>query len=238
MKYLYIFLFAVVICSCNRTKYVEIDGNLPGVNNGAFAIRDQAGNQLLSGLISDGKFHVKNILQMQGFFDLFITPDIEHGTNKKLYEIYIEGTNYSITADKDKLYLYPVIKTDSKIQNQLSDFYSLSFKQAHDISRQKDSINDMLYGQNTPVVIKSPEYYNLLKQLDEVKDNGDLIQAKTLDQYIAANPHNQVEAFVLSQINYKKHPKDYYSVYQKFTSEQKNTPEGKQEGDELSQLAK
>jgi hypothetical protein len=238
MKYLYFFLFVLAISSCNRTKYVEFDGTMPGIKDGAFVIKDDQGNQILSAIISDGKFHVKNILQKPGFYDLYITPDIDKDGKKKLYEVYLEGGNYTITADADKLYLYPTIKSDSKIQNELSDYYASSMAQTHTVVNQVDSITDMLYDKNTPVVVDSKEYFDLQKQLKAAVANANSIQAKTLGDYVSKNPQNEVEAYLLSQIDYKKDPATYNGIYNKFTTDQKNTDEGKEEGDELAQLMK
>ncbi|WP_461450910.1 hypothetical protein [Mucilaginibacter sp.] len=238
MKYLYFFLLVLAISACNRNKYVEFNGIMTGVNNGAFVVEDQQGKQLISVFITDGKFQAKTLLPAKGFYDVYITPDIETHTSKRLFEMYLEGGTYTISADKDKMYLYPAVKSDSKIQNELSDYYSIALKQQHDVVQQQDSINDMLYSPNTPVVVKSPEYYALLKQLNEAKQGADSIQAKALGNFVTKNPQNEVEAFLLSQIDYKKQPKDYYTIYQKFTDEQKKTPEGRQEGDELLQLVK
>ena len=165
MKYLYFFLFVLAISGCNRTKYVEFDGTITGVNEGVFVIKDPQGGQLLSVIISDGKFHTKNLLPKAGFYDLYITPDIEKDYKRKLYEVYLEGGNYTITADKDKLYLYPTIKSDSKIQNELSDYYTAYNADVHAVTNQSDSISDMLYDKNSPVVVGSDEYFALQKQL-------------------------------------------------------------------------
>jgi len=238
MKYLYFFLFVLAISSCNRTKYVEFNGTITGINNGAFVIKDPDGNQLLSVLIADGKFHTKNVLQKPGFYDLFIIPDLEKDYKKKLYEVYLEGGSYTITTDKDKLYLYPTIKSDSKIQNELSDYYATSFQQVHDITEQSDSISDMLYDKNSPVVVGSDQYFDLQKQLKGITASLSTVQAKSLADYVNKNPQNDIEAFVMAQVNYKKNPEAYNLIYQKFTTEQKNTDNGKAEGDDLGPLMK
>jgi len=239
VKYLYLLVFVIILSSCHRNKFVEINGNIPGINNGAFIIKTQDGPQLISEFITDGKFHAKVLLQMQGFYDVFIIPDIANQNhNKKLYEIYLEPGNYTITADKDKLYLYPKIQSESKPQNQLSEYYNIALQKQHEMLEQKDSIGNLLYGPNTLVVIKSPQYYSLLKQIEDSKTKADKIQAATLSDFITKNPQNEIEAFLMSQTNYQKYPKDYNSIYQKFTAEQKKTPIGQQEGDDLSQLVK
>jgi peroxiredoxin len=238
MKYLYFFAFFILISSCNRTKYVEFDGTISGINNGAIVIKDQQGTQLLSVLIADGKFHTKNVLQKPGFYDLFVVPDLEKDYKKKLYEVYLEGGNYTITADKDKLYLYPTIKSDSKIQNELSDYYTAATANAHAVTTQSDSLSDMLYDKNSPVVVGSDEYFSLQKQLKLVTASLSTVQAKSLADYVNKNPQNDIEAFVMAQLDYKKNPEAYNVIYQKFTTEQKNTDNGKAEADDLNQLMK
>ncbi len=238
MKYLYFFAFFILISSCNRTKYVEFDGTISGINNGAIVIKDQQGTQLLSVLIADGKFHTKNVLQKPGFYDLFIVPDLEKDYKKKLYEVYLEGGNYTITADKDKLYLYPTIKSDSKTQNELSDYYTAATADAHAVTTQSDSLSDMLYDKNSPVVVGSDEYFSLQKQLKLVTASLSTVQAKSLADYVNKNPQNDIEAFVMAQVDYKKNPEAYNAIYQKFTTEQKNTDNGKAEADDLNQLMK
>ena len=238
MKYLYFFAFFILISSCNRTKYVEFDGTISGINNGAIVIKDQQGTQLLSVLIADGKFHTKNVLQKPGFYDLFIVPDLEKDYKKKLYEVYLEGGNYTITADKDKLYLYPTIKSDSKTQNELSDYYTAATADAHAVTTQSDSLSDMLYDKNSPVVVGSDEYFSLQKQLKLVTASLSTVQAKSLADYVNKNPQNDIEAFVMAQLDYKKNPEAYNAIYQKFTTEQKNTDNGKAEADDLNQLMK
>jgi len=238
MKYLYFFLFVLAISGCNRTKYVEFDGTITGVNEGVFVIKDPQGGQLLSVIISDGKFHTKNLLPKAGFYDLYITPDIEKDYKRKLYEVYLEGGNYTITADKDKLYLYPTIKSDSKIQNELSDYYTATIADVHAVTNQSDSISDMLYNKNSPVVVGSDEYFALQKQLKLVTASLSTVQAKSLADYVNKNPQNDIEAFVMAQVDYKKNPEAYNAIYQKFTTEQKNTDNGKAEADDLNQLMK
>jgi len=238
MKYLYFFLFVLAISSCNRTKYVEFDGTITGISNGAFAIKDPQGNQILSVLISDGKFHIKNLLPRVGFYDMFITSDLEKDYKKKLFEVYLEGGNYTITADKDKLFLYPTIKSDSKIQNELSDYYTAATADEHAVKVQGDSISDLLYGKNTPVVAGSDQYSDLQNQLKTITASLSTVQAKSLSDYVNKNPQNDIEAFIMAQIDYKKDPVTYSAIYQKFTTEQKNTDDGKAEGDDLGQLMK
>jgi len=238
VKYLYLLVFVLIFSSCGRSKYVEFDGNITGISNGGFVINDPQGNQLISVLISDGKFHAKNLLPRPGFYDMFITPNLTNNHKRKLFEIYLEGGNYTITSDTGKLFLYPTIKSDSKIQNELSDYYAIETAQKHVIKVRGDSISDLLYAKNSHVVVDSKEYIDLKKQFNKATTEIRNIDAKVLTDYIAKNPQNDIEAFVLAQIDYKKAPEKYDSLYKKFTLEQKHTDDGITEGVDLDQLMK
>jgi hypothetical protein len=239
VKYLFPLVFVLIFSSCNRNKYVEIDGTITGLSNGAVEIKDPQGTELISALVADGKFHAKALLPEKGFYDLFITPDLQKDYKKKLFEVYLEGGNYTINSDADKIALYPQIKSDSKIQNELSDYYTVAIAQSQAIKVKGDSISDLLYGKNTPVVVGSKQYNDLQLQLNGIiKDEALGIDAKTLNDYVVKHPQNDIEAFLLAQIDYKKNSEDFYHIYQKFTPEQKNTLEGKNEGEDFDQLMK
>jgi peroxiredoxin len=238
MKYLYLLVFVLIFCSCRRTKYVKFDGNITGINNGILVISDPQGNQLISALISDGKFQAQNLLPRPGFYDMFITPELNKNHKRKLFEIYLEGGNYTITSDTGKIFLYPSIKSDSKIQNELSDYYAIETAQKHVIKAHADSIGDLLYASNSHVVVYSKKYNNLKTQFDQATTEIRNIDDKVLTDYIAKKPQNDIEAFVLAQIDYKKDPEKYYSIYKKFSPEQKRTDEGITEGADFEQLMK
>ena len=238
MKYLYLLVLVLILSNCRRTKYVKIDGTITGVNNGAFVINDPDGNQLISALISDGKFHAQNLLPRPGFYDIFITPNLNNNHKRKLFEIYLEGGDYTITSDTAKIALYPTIKSDSKIQNELSDYYAIETVQKHTIKVLGDSISDLLYAKNSHVVVDSKEYKDLKARFDKATTDIRNIDAEVLSNYITKNPQNDIEAFVLAQIEYKKDPEKYYNIYKKFTPEQKKSDDGVTEGADFEQLMK
>lgn len=237
MRYIYFFAFILLASSCNRTKFVEFTGTTTGINNGAFVIKDAQGNIIMSENIFNGKFHAKNILQKPGYYDLFITADIEKDYKKHVYDVYLEGGMYTINAEADKLYLYPVIKTDSKIQNQLSEYYTAAAEKTHKADVIVQNLTGLIYDKDSPAAGLG-NTADLQKQLDDAKANFDKTQAMVLGDFISKNPQNEVAAHILSQIDYKKDPVSYYAVYQKFSPAQQNTDDGKTEGDDLKDLIK
>lgn len=237
MKYLYFLSFLVLASSCNRTKYVEFTGTVPGITNGAFVIKDAQGGIIASEIISDGKFHTKNVLQKPGFYDLYITPDVEKDYRKHVYDVYLEGGAYTIETDTGKLYQYPVIKTGSKIQNELSAYYTVVAEKTHEADMAVRNLQGLLYDKNSPAVVEGTTGA-LQAQLDKAQEAFDKTQAVVLGDFVDKNPQNEVAAHILSEIDYKKDPASYYAVYQKFSDAQKKTVDGKNEGDDLKDLAK
>jgi hypothetical protein len=237
MKYLYFFAFIILASSCNRAKFVEFTGTMPGINNGAFVIKDAQGNIIVSENIFDGKFHTKNILQKPGYYDLFITGDIEKDYKKHVYDVYLEGGTYTINAEADKLYLYPTIKTDSKTQNELSEYYTAAAEKTHEADATVQNLTNLMYDKNSPAAIAGTTA-DLQKQLDQAQETFAKTQAVALGDFVSKNPQNDVAAHILSQIDYKKDPASYYVVFQKFSSAQQNTVDGKNEGDDLKELVK
>jgi hypothetical protein len=155
MKYIYILCFVLTITACNRVKYVEFTGTMTGISSGAFVIKDKQGAIIMSETINDGTFHAKNVLPKAGYYDLFITGDLQKDYKKKLYDIYLEGGTYTISVNADSLDDYPVIKTDSKIQNQLSDFYIPTNQKLQAVNEKMQTITALLNDKNSPVAVSN-----------------------------------------------------------------------------------
>jgi peroxiredoxin len=237
MKYIYILCFVLTITACNRVKYVEFTGTMTGISSGAFVIKDKQGAIIMSETINDGTFHAKNVLPKAGYYDLFITGDLQKDYKKKLYDIYLEGGTYTISVNADSLDDYPVNKTDSKIQNQLSDFYIPTNQKLQAVNEKMQTITALLNDKNSPVAV-SGNTDELNSELTGLEKQPDSIKAQALSDFVTRHPDNVVSAHILAQIDYKKAPADYYAAYQKFSAEQKATDDGKAEEDDLAQLAK
>ena len=237
MKYQHIFLFALLLTGCSRNRYIEFNGTTPGISSGVFVIKDLNMTSIYSEFILGEKFHLKKTLESNGFYNMQIAKDVEHDNRRVGYDVYLEPGTYAVTVDANNLYQYPKIVSDSKIQNELSAYYTVSTEKLHVASDLADSLYNLVYGRNAPPV-SSSQYDALLKKMNDAIAIRDNITAKAFDDFVTKNPDNEVESHILALIDYKKDPVSYYHIYQKFTDAQKNTAEGKTEGDELGQLAK
>jgi hypothetical protein len=195
MKYRYILLFALLVSGCNRSRFVEINGNFPGINYGAFRIKDPDGRLKFSGDINAGQFHLKKLMDSSGYYNLVIIPDATKDEVSAAYDMYLEGGTYTIAASADNG--YPQVKSTSKMQNQLSDYYTLTNEKTD-------------------------------------KTGG----SDALAAFVNAHPQNDIEAHILYKLDYASYPVAFAPIYQKFTDDQKNTPQGQQEGSVLSSLMK
>jgi hypothetical protein len=236
MKYRYLLLFyPLLFTACTKVRYVQFTGDMPGINNGIFEIKDKARTPIFSQSIFSGRFDVKHILQQPGYYDLYLTEDESKDYKKHVYDVYLEEGAYTINAKAGKLYEYPNIKSTSVIQSQLSDYYTLADEKMHAAQVEVDTLNHVLYGKNGPVV-NSEAYSNIQTKLDDAMKTLDNIEAKAFEEYVDTHPQNQVEAHILSEIDYKKDPEDYYRIFKKFTADQKNSSDGRDEGDDLKHL--
>jgi peroxiredoxin len=237
MKYLYLLAIATLISSCNRTKFVEFTGDLNGVDNGAFVIKDADGNILMSENVLGGKFQSKKLLPKAGYYNLFITASIEKDYKKYVYDVYLEEGNYTVKADADKLYLYPTITSTSKKQNELSEYYTPVSEKTHAADVALKNLQGLLSDKDSPAAV-SGNGDAMQAQIDQAQQDFDKIQPAALNDFATKNPQNEVAAHILSQIDYKKDPASYYAAYQKFSDAQKKTTDGKSEGDDLGELVK
>jgi len=237
MKYYHIFLFALLISGCTKTGYIEFNGTMTGIDNGVFVIKNLDKSSLYSEFITAEKLHLKKTLQTPGYYSMQIAKDVYHDNRRVGYDVYLEPGTYTIKVDANNLYKYPTITTTSKIQNELSAYYTVLNDKAHDAENETDSLFNLVYGNNAPPV-SSAKYDALLKKLADAATKRDNIVSAVFADFINQHPQSEVAAHLLAQIDYKKDPATYYNIYQKFTSDQKNTPEGKAEGDDLKMLAK
>lgn len=236
MKYSYILLSALLFSGCTN-HYIEFTGNMPGIDNGIFVVKDLNGSTIFSENIFNGKFESKKMLQSPGYYSMQIGKDIMQDGRRAAYDVYLEPGTYVVTTEAGKSYKYPSIKSSSKIQNELSDYYNIANEKTYAADIIVDSLSKLVYDKNAPSA-SSPEYKLLTDKLDAAVKNRDNIQSAALGDYVSKHQQNDIEAHILAQIDYKKNPASFYSIYQKFTDEQKNTPEGKSEGDDLAQLIK
>ena len=234
MKYLYILLFLPLLSACNRNKFIEIDGTVSGFNSGTVIIKDAANNNIITANIEDGRFHIKKILDSIGYFRLRIVSDEDADHRRAGYNVYLEPGNYTIAAVPEEQLQYPLIKSSSATQNELSAYYTIANSKAAASGKKIADLNTL----GNSGKLSKEETDKAAGELDAALQARDKDKSAALETYIGQNPQNHIEAHIMYQLDYQSDPETYNRIYQKFTDEQKKTVEGAEEGEKLAGLIK
>ncbi|MCC8424688.1 thioredoxin-like domain-containing protein [Mucilaginibacter sp. UR6-11] len=233
MKYLYLLFIAVAFAGCTRNE-IEITGTAYGVADGTILLKDASGQTLAGVNISNGRFHIgKTYLPYSYYGTLTLS---QAGKSAQDFELYLEPGQYEIVFDKNNLNNYPQVTSGSAIQNQLSAYHALD-EEIKDASEQKLRLLDGKYKR----AIKSPQKWDdsttsiaNQAQIERTKALG--IGQQVMMAYVNKYPKNEIAAHMMQGMDFEADPAGYYAVYQKLTSSQKNSDEGKAIGSKLKAI--
>ncbi|MFD2144504.1 TlpA family protein disulfide reductase [Mucilaginibacter antarcticus] len=233
MKYIFLFFTAVIAAGCN-VNTLNINGTANGVANATFTLKSQG--QTLEGVnIKDGKFEIKQIqLEQHDYGTITLSqsgkPDLD-------FEVYLEPGDYTVTFDKTKLSVYPAVKTDSKIQHQLSAYYKilgdLSWQTAKNVEQYDGAYKQAVDNVNGDW---ADSVTALSNKAEAERTKLSNIPRLALLAYITKNPDNEISAHLMYSMSFEADPAAYNVVYQKFSSAQKNSAEGADIGQRLNTL--
>jgi len=233
MKYLHLVLFAAILSGCHK-KFTDITGTVNGFTSGTVIIKDGSGNTKFTENIDFGKFHFHKIIDSAGYYKVRIMQDSPHDTRLPGYDIYLEPGDYILTALPESAHQYPIIQSSSSIQNELSAYYAIanqkSLASAQIIEKSVLKLNS---GQ-----LSHDELLEATENLNEALAARDTAMAEALKVFVNQNLQNHVAAHIMYQLDYDASPGIYYPIYQKFSDEEKKTPEGIEEGDKFATLNK
>ncbi|RYE32337.1 MAG: DUF4369 domain-containing protein [Sphingobacteriaceae bacterium] len=232
MKKLSVFI-VLLLFSCNYFyNHIEISGSVPNVNDGDILIKDLAAKVVFGSPVRSGKFHItKQALKTSGYYTLFIPNSLDS------FEIYLEPGKYQIDAKRTKSNAYPNIVSSSKIQNELTAYYTLADSLFFLVrEEERKLINQM----NSKAVVLMPDqqYDTLIEQVKVAQVKNSEASITAIDQYLNRFPNSEVVAHLISNMNYENNPVKFYKLYQKFSSNAKNSKEGVEIGKLLSVLVK
>ncbi|MES2378266.1 MAG: hypothetical protein V4553_16870 [Bacteroidota bacterium] len=235
MKYFALLFIALLFAGCTGND-IEINGIADGISDATIILKDGSG-QTLSGVnIKDGTFHIpKTHLDYPDYGTLiFARP----GEDDLGFEIYLEPGLYTVKLDKAKLNSYPLVTSNSAIQNQLSDYKLLLEKMSWDAHQKVKALEEKFQ----QAVRSTPGWSDSTTALSnrteaERKDLMD-VSWRVLLAYMNKHPQNEIAAHMMHSMAMDNNPAAYYSVYQKFSPAQKNTDEGKDIGERLKALVR
>jgi hypothetical protein len=234
MKRIFIFLSVIALTSCNYFyDHIEFNGKTASLT-GNVIIKDGSGNAVYGATIQNGSFHIKEqqlVKPGPGYYELLIPG------NDDPFEIYLEPGTYNIETRKPGIVHYPIISTTSKIQNELSAYYTLADSIKH---ATHDKMITLVNRMNSPAALQLPQakYQELLATVKEAQTRDNLIGTSVIDEYMKRYPQSIVIAHIMANINYATDPEKYYKLYQKFSDAAKKSDDGYEIGEKLKHLVK
>jgi hypothetical protein len=236
----YIFAVAVlasfILSSCVKRSSVEFSGITPGIKRGVFIVKTTADSVIYGENIKDGKFSIpKKQLQLPGYYMMNVTDDANND-NHAAFEIYLEDGKYTIETEAGKLYKYPKIASPSKIQDQLSAFYTLSDKVSINSRQEVDRLNAEIKAKGNK--LSNVAYSQLLNLLGAAETKMLANNETTFTEFVKEYPKSDIAAHLMARLNYEDDPLTYYAIYKTLSPAAKNSDEGKELGEKLSHLVK
>lgn len=236
MKKRYIITLALAISGCIKRSYIEFEGNTPGITNGVFIVKTTADSSVYGENIKDGHFSVPT--KQLKYPDYYLMNITNGDTTDKHepFEIYLEDGKYTIETEAGKLYKYPKISSTSKIQQQLSAFYTMVDRLGAESKKKVDSLNRVLKvkGNSLP----QQQLVRLLSQISQANNSMINNTVIAFRKFVQEFPNSAVSAHLMTKINYEDDPVSFYAIYKTLSPKAQNSEDGKEVGDKLSHLVK
>ncbi len=236
MRKTYLLLIGLLAASCSNSNKFNIEGTTTNLNNGVFGVNDVTNKPIYGENISGGKFKVQGMLEYAGFYLVKVTNTADAKAPSEAHEVYLEGGDYTFTVDGKDLTKYPKIETDSKIQNDLSAFYTLRDQMVTSVEKAIAEKKKFLKAQGSSL---RPDLY--LKQVDSLEalnNQAVEMQANVLEKFLAQHADSPVAAHLMANTDYQSDPVRFFALYNKMSGEAKGSAEGKEIGETLGRLVK
>ncbi len=220
------------IAGCN-SKAIKISGTAPNMDGNIVSVLNSSMNVMSTSVVENGKFTFEPFALQEPYY---LTFSVQKGEYPRLYEIYLEPGEYTVKVPaKETDYLD--IKTDSKIQNNLSSYYnyenSLVDKFRNELARWDAKTKDP----KDKMVLDSGLTYVVERQ-EAARRKLDGAQIFAMSSYVEKHPNNESIPHIITNTYYKDNPVPYYTIFQKLAPAVKNSVDGKKLGAELPLLIK
>ncbi|HWZ36175.1 MAG TPA: hypothetical protein VNW51_08460, partial [Mucilaginibacter sp.] len=238
MKNISLILFiAILFASCKSSQgNFSIIGTAPGVLYGNLLIKDLAGNTMISSSINNGKFEIKDYIQVPGYYKMQYSFKETKGAMREV-ELYLEQGDYTIKIDPAKINDYPQVTSTSQLQTQLSEYNTINDTLRHRARQKVLAINKQIKEINDADVKTMDQLTSVNKlQSEEIKANqndGFPAFKAFMDKY----PDNGVAAHIMKSLDYQNDPVTYYKMFREFSSAAKSSDDGKELESKLSALS-
>ena len=232
----YILLLAVsLLVACGNPNIIEFDIKAQGLDNATFIVKDDAGKSVFGANIVDGKCYVKSSLETEGFYTFDIVKNGSKQTHI-LFEIFLEPGKYTINADAKHLGDYPQVVSQSKRQQEISDYHQLINTLGKSNREVAKELEHELAAKGDRML---PKEFNALNQkLDEARMKAKETDYVALEQFIKKYPQSEFAARFMEQQTYDSDPAKYYNLYKLMSEAAKNSADGKTINERLTHLLK
>jgi hypothetical protein len=238
MKHAYgaIILASLIITGCVKQRNIEFTGTAPGVSDGVFIVKTTGDSAIYGENIKNGKFSVtEKPLKYPGYYLMDIT-DLHNTDNHEPFEVYLEPGKYIVETEAGHLFKYPKITSPSKIQQQLSAYYTLADQLSLDINQQAKKLNEEIRKKGNS--LSGVAYSQLLNKLSAAESKNAETNTLAFKQFVKQYPESEISAHLMAKLNYEDDPVSYYAIYKTLSLAAKSTDEGKEIGDKLRRLVK
>ncbi len=236
MKYYGIILITLLAAGCKKRGAITFNVTATGVKNGVFIVKTLGDSTIYGENIKDGKFPEKKyFLKEPGYYSMNVT-DEDNNDNHEPFEVYLESGTYTVKVEAGKLNHYPVITSPSKIQQQLSAFYTIADNQDASIHQEITQLNARLKAKGNSM--SKGDFANLLGKIS--LDENKLLQSNVtaFKAFLKQYPQADISTHLMQKLNYADDPVSYNAIYQTLTPAAKNSDDGKEIGEKLSHLIK
>lgn len=225
-----------MLSGCIKRPGIEFTGITPGIKNGVFVVKTTGDSTVFGENIKDGKFTIaKKPLKEPGYYMMNIV-DEDNKDDHLPFEVYLESGTYSIETESGKLFKYPKITTSSKIQQQLSAFYTLDDKLGLETQQEVQKLNDEIKTKGD--ALSKLAYNQLLNKLSAAQASMATNNETAFKEFLKEFPNSDVSAHLMSKLNYEDDAVTYYAIFKTLSAAAKNSDDGKEIGDKLSHLVK
>lgn len=235
MKYFSLIIIALLFVGCDRSQGdIEFTGTVNGITTAI--IRDQANNNIFIADIQAGKLSItKRFLKASGYYKLMYAGG--SGVTRNV-DIYLEPGSYTLNIDSSKINDYPIIKSTSKIQTQLSAYNALADSLNGEGRKKVISLNSKL-NKLQDTVLRPGEYTSMVDkfQTEELKASQ-FDGLNVLKTFVSKYPDNEIAAHIMLKMDYQDDPVAYTKLFESFSAAAKSSDDGKELEGKLKQLSK
>jgi peroxiredoxin len=199
---------------------IKIEGNISDMESGTVAIRDKHGSIVFQTAIKQHHFLIdKQSLPNSDFYQIYISdqPEPDFGPG---YEIYLEPGKYEIENSKKTFSKYPIIKSGSNLQAQLSHYYPFSDSLS---SVTRDSLS---------------KKYPPLPSLEQASDINDEVAIEILKKFTQRYPDDEIIGRMMAKMNYDHAPLKFFEAFKHINKQARNSEDGKLIENRLNVLTK